>query len=198
MKKFLLALMALAGSVGMADPKAVHGMLVVGTDKIYLSHLPMFHNPHDYQVIFEVELPAEAKAKFVQHQKDNPKVPYYTIVPQAFVLPEMVQNPKPFKASIFSGHFERPGHELILKNIVVSAKKVFFKKLDPKGKDDKTKYLVFGDGNEKFVAHLIGGQPSFDHILQVKTEAKPGAVVALPSADVEVVKDIYLEIDELR
>lgn len=29
---------------------SVHGMLIFGKEKIYASHLPMFHPPHDYQV----------------------------------------------------------------------------------------------------------------------------------------------------
>ena len=40
------------------DPPAIHGMLMVGTQTIFLSHLPMFHRPHDYQVILEVGLQA--------------------------------------------------------------------------------------------------------------------------------------------
>jgi hypothetical protein len=35
---------------------AVHGMLVVGEGQLFLSHLPMFHAPHDYQIIMEVRL----------------------------------------------------------------------------------------------------------------------------------------------
>ncbi len=33
-----------------------HGMVLVGQRRAYLSHLPMFHSPHDYQAVFEVSL----------------------------------------------------------------------------------------------------------------------------------------------
>ena len=36
-------------------------MLVFGTEKVYFSHLPMFHAPHDYQAVIEVELPEATK-----------------------------------------------------------------------------------------------------------------------------------------
>jgi hypothetical protein len=39
-----------------ADTPATHGMLLFGTKDIWLSHLPMFHKPHDYQVIMSVTL----------------------------------------------------------------------------------------------------------------------------------------------
>ena len=38
------------------DKPATHGMLIFGTNKIYASHLPMFHSPHNYQVILELDL----------------------------------------------------------------------------------------------------------------------------------------------
>jgi hypothetical protein len=50
-------------SAGREDPRAVHNMLVVGRDAIFLSHLPMFDgtdstktaftSPHRYQVILQ-------------------------------------------------------------------------------------------------------------------------------------------------
>jgi hypothetical protein len=30
------------------DRPSVHGMAVIGSDTIFLSHLAMFHSPHDY------------------------------------------------------------------------------------------------------------------------------------------------------
>ncbi len=33
---------------------ATHGMLVFGEQPIYVSHLPMFHPPHNFQVLAEV------------------------------------------------------------------------------------------------------------------------------------------------
>src|SRR6478672_11314617 len=35
------------------DPARSHTMLVVGQQTVYLSHLPLFSSPHDYQAIFQ-------------------------------------------------------------------------------------------------------------------------------------------------
>ena len=32
------------------DPPDIHGMAVIGQKSVFLSHLPMFGSPHDYQV----------------------------------------------------------------------------------------------------------------------------------------------------
>jgi hypothetical protein len=32
----------------------IHGMLIVGEEAIYVSHLPMWMRPHNFQVILEV------------------------------------------------------------------------------------------------------------------------------------------------
>jgi hypothetical protein len=55
MKKILILFVGLAFAQASAqDQPAVHGMLLVGEETLYLSHLPMFHSPHNYQVILEV------------------------------------------------------------------------------------------------------------------------------------------------
>ena len=36
------------------DTTGIHGMLLFGEDILYLSHLPMFASPHNFQVLLEV------------------------------------------------------------------------------------------------------------------------------------------------
>lgn len=43
------------GHIHYTDKPSVHGMTLMGTELIYASHLPMFHTPHDYQIIFGTE-----------------------------------------------------------------------------------------------------------------------------------------------
>src|SRR5688572_10251895 len=89
-----------------ADMPSVHGMLLFGAKKVYVSHLPMFHAPHDYQMIASLTLPAEIKSLYVADQATS-GAEYYTLVPEKFELPTMVKTPKPFKAVLYRGHFER-------------------------------------------------------------------------------------------
>jgi hypothetical protein len=46
---------------------------------------------------------------------------------------------------------------------------VYFQKLTPHQKrPDHLEYLLFGKGEDLFLAHLIAGPPDFDHIVSVK------------------------------
>ena len=126
------------------DPPSVHGMFLFGNDKIYLSHLPMFHSPHDYQAILEVELSQSTKEIYLQSKKSNPSKTVYTLVPEVFVLPEMINNPRPFKAKIFQGHFERGGTSITESITVKISEVIYFKKIDPNNSHPETvKYNIF-------------------------------------------------------
>ncbi len=58
-----------AGAVSAEDEESVHGMLIVGEQTVFLSHLPIFGSPHDYQVILE--------AAFVKPGSD-PQADYFS------------------------------------------------------------------------------------------------------------------------
>jgi hypothetical protein len=151
------------------DHPSVHGMAMVGTHKIYLSHLPMFHSPHDYQAILEVSLSAEGQEKYLQSKASSSET-LYTLVPESFVLPEMIANPKPLKASLFKGHFERDGVEIVSDITVTITKVLYFMKFSPQAKQPlDANYLIFGNAQEQFAAHTITAKPDFDQLLSIST-----------------------------
>jgi len=159
------------------DKPSVHGMLIAGASKIYLSHLPMFHSPHDYQVIFEAQFSSAGQAAYLAGLKGSNET-VYTLVPESFVLPDMVQTPKPFAAQIYQGHFERGGLLIASQVKVEITKVIYFKKLDPNGiKPLQGNYILFGNEKEQFLAHTISAKPDFDQILKV--EAIPSLSNAL-------------------
>jgi hypothetical protein len=178
MKKFILiSLLMFLNSFASAqmlhhhDHPAVHGMLMVGQSKIYLSHLPMFHPPHDYQVVVEAELSQPGlKAYLASHASSDESI--YTLVPEPFVLPDMIQNPHPFSAQIFKGHFERGG-VMIADNVTVNIKKViYFKQFSPNDvKPKDPEFISFGEGPEQFLAHVITTKPDYDQILKANGES---------------------------
>jgi hypothetical protein len=208
-------------NMGDADKPSVHGMLIFGKEKIYASHLPLFHTPHNYQIILELELDKTIKAKFVKDQQLHPEFTTYTIEPEKFILPEMIKNPKPFKVNIYRGHFERGG-TLAIKQITANIKQViYFKKFEPsEAKASDTKFIVFGNRKEQFVAHFITNHPDFEQIIQVNTSvnaikkqfeialfnAKANSPVGVSSNIIEteshrkltLLKQIYLEFDDLK
>jgi len=164
-----------------ADPPATHNMLVVGEETVYLSHLPMFQEkggppmPHRYQAILEVTFAKQEG--YVKDRREHRTTKIYTLNPESFVLPELVSSEpqhKPlrsFKAkAIFRGHLERDDSVPILQDVEVSVKRVsHFREFDPKAKKSpQLAYLLFGKGQELFLAHLITVPPDFDQILAVK------------------------------
>lgn len=159
-----------------SDPPSTHGMLVTGQSQVLLSHLPMFHNPHDYQVLMEVSLGGAEKIYFDDRAKSSETV--YTLVPETFVLPEMIANPRPFRASLFRGHFERGGRQIVAKLTVTIKKVIYFQKLDANGERPKNlTYVLFGTGDDAYAAHVISARPDFDHVVSVKLDASTAALL---------------------
>lgn len=177
MKSLLILAFMLFSSLGFAghlhhqDPPSTHGMLIFGKSKIYLSHLPMFHSPHDYQVIVEAQFSLPGQAAYLTSLNGSSET-VYTLVPESFVLPDLIKNPRPFTAQIYRGHFERGG-VMIAENVTVDITKViYFKKLTSTDtKPNLGTYLLFGNNEEQFLAHAIVAKPDFDQILKVKTGA---------------------------
>ncbi len=167
MKKLLAVVLGVFGlNAVAADPPSVHGMLIFGKTQIYVSHLPMYHRPHDYQAILKVSLGAD-QAKLVADMNDNPNEPVYTIEPERFVLPEVVEGLKPFKATVYRGHFERGGKP-IFRATLTPEKLVLFKKLNAAEPQPKELgMLVFGEGTAYFAAHVITKKPNFDQIVEL-------------------------------
>jgi hypothetical protein len=206
------------------DKPSVHGMLIFGKEKIYASHLPLFHSPHNYQIILELETDKISKQKFLADQKQNPDFATYSIEPEKFVLSEMLDKPKPFKVNLYRGHFERGGTQ-ILKDITVTIKQVIFNEKFNSEKDRSAlnNYILFGSEKEKFVVHQITNKPDFEQIIQVKSAFVFGTEkyalitvnksennpIGVSGNDIEVfnkteklnislLKQIYLEFDDLK
>lgn len=155
------------------DRPSTHGMMLMGNETIYASHLPMFHSPHDYQIILILELTKDDQVIYQQDRKNHPGELVYTIEPETFVLPEMINYTRIFKASIYRGHFERGGSSF-LKNITVKIKKViYYKQFDKNAtKPDNLHYLLFGNAKEQFLVHQISSRPDFDENLIVQLKDK--------------------------
>ena len=173
---------------GMETP-GLHGMLVLGSETIYVSHLPMFNPRHRYQGIWEVSFGADGDETYRAergHPSNAGRV--FSLNPKEhFVLPELTAGRTSFKAEVFVGHFERPGHRLILPDATVTLKKaVHFHPFKRSHRPlEVLTYIVFGRGSELFLAHWVSVAPSFDQILIVSPtapigELPPGAVLTLP------------------
>lgn len=186
MKSLILSLTFLIGSISQAmdhsahakhDKPSTHGMAVVGHNKVYLSHLPMFHAPHDYQVIMEAEFDMNSKAIYDQSVGTSSEL--YTIEPETFVLPDMTKAGNSFQATLYKGHFERGG-TAIAENVNIKIVKVlYFKKFQPgESQPAQASYVLFGNETEQFMAHVITAKPDFDQILSIQVDSSIAAKLA--------------------
>jgi hypothetical protein len=189
------------------DHASVHGMLVVGHERVYLSHLPMFHSPHDYQVIAEAVLPPDALSVYLRDRAAHPEQKVYTLVPEPFVLPDMIAYPHPFSADLYRGHFEREGIVIARRISVRISHVIYSQQFDPGASHPAhLRYLAFGDpSGEQFLAHLITAKPDFDQVIethgiagvlpQTIEFANSSAEAPLPETGDR--KEIYLETGDL-
>jgi hypothetical protein len=197
----VFSVLSFSARASLADPQSVHGMAVVGNQKVYLSHLPMFHSPHNYQVILEVRLSPAAHSAYLKAKAGSNET-LYTLVPQAFVLPEMTAHPQPFKADLYQGHFERGGAVIASGLTVTITQVLYFKKFVPGAqKPSQEKYILFGNTQEQFLAHEITARPDFDQLLSVVADAEgleAGAKTEVKLSDVQVKQSLYLETGDLQ
>jgi hypothetical protein len=183
------------------EPAGSHGMLLVGEKTAFLSHLPMFMSPHDWQVILEATFTkpgSDPGRAYADDRAKNPNERVYTIDPKPFVLPDLfpadASHParlRAFEASVFRGHFERTTpRKPVATDVVVNVTNVVLsRKFDPAARPAaQLEYVLFGKGTDLFLTHLITRPPDFDQTLSVKVvgrqltdaELRRGITITIP------------------
>jgi hypothetical protein len=179
-----------------ADDKAVqpttatHGQLMLGHSTIHLYHLPVFmtnpaEHPHNFQVILEVaftDAAGAARRSYLADREANP-TSLYTATPAIFAQTALaLEYPgrQPLRhfdqVAVFRGHFERQSEKIASAPMAIS-RVLLFRGLAPGGqKPANPSYLLFGRGEDMFLAHLLSTPPDFDQVLAVSVEGgDPGA-----------------------
>ena len=155
-----------AGGHSEDSSTGVHGMLLFGEEVLYLSHLPMFASPHNFQVLLEVGLDDAAREAFLsdRHVAGDG---IHTFVPQPFPIAELAPRADgpartSIEGTIFRGHFERGG-EPIAEGVVTEVHRVVhFSELDVGAKrteDRELTYLCFGRAGRLHLAHEVTARP---------------------------------------
>ena len=176
-----------------------HNMMVVGEKSVFLSHLPMFMSPHNFQVILEATFTSVGKNVqeiYTKDRQSHRQTKMYTLSPkESFKLPSLFTPNPPsrnsFKGTVLRGHLERGGEEIAgLIKIEVNVKRIVYAQKLGGGFDkaDKLTYILFGRGQELFLAHVIAKQPDFDQILSVK--------IANPPSDEELSRGVSVVITD--
>jgi hypothetical protein len=186
---FTLLLLS-AGHSEAADRPAVHGMLMVGSQRLYFSHLPMFMAPHEFQVILEIRLSGNGTNPegIYRNDRQTTGTKVYTFVPEPMVLSTISQAGKHFTGVVYRGHFERGGVPITQRVTATVERVVHFRRFQAgTTRPPAQQYLLFGAGTELFMAHLIWTPPDFDQVLSVQASPLPqsaatlgGVLAALP------------------
>jgi hypothetical protein len=178
-----------------------HNMMVVGHEAIYLSHLPMFHSEHRFQLILEVNLKnknGNVDKTYFDDRARHSQTRMYTVEPaDRFVLSRVfsggdASKRKSFKAGVYRGHLERGGEKIAgLNDIDVQIGRVIYSaELPSNANPDKNlDYILFGKGDDFYLAHQIKRAPDFDQIIAVKVDGnglseedlKNGILVTIPN-----------------
>lgn len=188
-----------------------HGQAILGEGPVYLSHLPMFsfttpkNHPHHYQVILEVSLPEEAMAAYLADREEFEAPPLYTLEPTEgfamldLILPAVSAAPvTTLRGTIVRGHWERPKQPqafgapfaIVQEDVEVAVEGVVYAhefafQAPPLG---RLEYVLFGAGDQRFLAHRITKVPDFDQLLEVTIDGdafsdaqlREGILVAVP------------------
>lgn len=169
------------GDPGSMEQPMSHHMVVFGHGSVFMSHLAMFSVPeHAYQVILEAELTSpgsDPQQIFQQDWAQHPEVAFYTFAPQPFILSDLLptagQSPKAtsFSGDLWRNHLEKPETQPveIASDVTVNVKNIICgRRLDVATPPlSQLEYILFGRGQEVFLAHLITRPPDFDQLIQV-------------------------------
>ncbi|MCW3172197.1 hypothetical protein [Shewanella subflava] len=203
----------------------LHGMLLFGSeDGLFASHLPMYHAPHNAQVVFKLHFEdAAIQTKVTQALVATRANPIWTIVPQKFDLARLApDNHNPlttFNVDIVEGHFERGGNPRWHNQTLIVDKILIFTPLDMREGLTKPTHLHYQlirsttEDTTQFLVKKLNVRPDADHIIKLSNlnDSLPHIVSftadSRPYSDVEQiktqlnvsnVKPLYLELNELQ
>lgn len=143
-----------------------HGMVLItdGTN-LYASHLPLYHPPHDLQLIYEVH--TSNKPQIIDQLKQHKTI---TILPSIFDLNILADGqPLSISTQIFNGHFERGGKLWITDTEFKFLKPIYKRALTnlPSKNQKEMAFDTIQVANTKasIFVHKIQKRPSFDIIV---------------------------------
>ncbi len=159
-------------------PRGGHGQLFFGKGPFYISHLPLWVQPHNFQAIYEVDFPESPEGKalkeaYLKHATKG----YATFNPdEVFRIPEfncsVGLGSRVLAGELFADHFERGGKSMGSVTLEVK-RRVFYRELpllsenedSAKKAETSGEYFVFGEGDQFFAARVIDKRPAVDHIV---------------------------------
>lgn len=172
----------------------LHGMVLWGGQSgLYASHMPMFHRPHDLQVVMAIHVD-DPKVERALRAGFAAKPEMWSIVPEQFELDRLAPGSahplNTFRADIVQGHFERGGVTRYSQVRIVVESVLHFQKLDAQPRrSGQGSYRVLTRGEndpDAFVVKLIDARPDVDQIVAFRRKGPQrlpaGFAMPLPSS----------------
>lgn len=157
----------------------MHGM-VLFTDgvELYASHLPLYHAPHDYQLIYRVETRYEKELIRWLTVQESDSIPQYlnsmiTLLPAKFDLNKLIAGQTfSVPSQLFFGHFERGGKKWLKDENFKFVSLVYKRALSSTQHVSQPRWQRINKAtNEQgiqILVHQIQASPSFDAIVLVR------------------------------
>lgn len=202
MKRFLATMMlvllpALASAANATFGQ--HGMaLFGGTDGLYAAHLPMFHAPHDYQVVLKIRL-ADRKQNAVLRRRLGASHQLWTLAPEKFEIDRLAPGAAAplaaFSADLVLGHFEQGGKTEFAGARVLVEQVLLYRQLSHARRTSASaRYLQVGAGTQRFLVKEVDSRPDFDHIVAIAVPPRtPESAVVVPITGLERPADALLQ-----
>lgn len=146
----------------MSAAPAVHGLVLLGADRLYAVHMATFAAPYDYQAVMRVTGSAVA---YLTARRRFGTSAALTVRPDPSLSLEDVTKKEGFAAELFLGHFAKDG-DPIGRLTVQIGEVLHYRALTPSvpsGTAAMT-YDRFG-GDEIFLSHRLTAPPDFDQVM---------------------------------
>jgi hypothetical protein len=172
-----LITLSLTSAQAKAPTTGVHGMAVFGDESgWFAAHLPMFHAPHDYQVLLALEF-VEAKTEQSFRKLLSDKTELWSLEPAPFELAQLWQTKNPrvgFDAQLYQGHFERGGQLKFASQAVRVKEVLFWQQLNPAQRvSPQARYRIFKSAKHSYAVKILDQRPDFDHIVRIDADQLP-------------------------
>ena len=147
-----------------------HNFLMLGTEKLFLCHLPMYHVPaHSFQTILEAEIEPPEMENYLRIKKENPDKPVIVFNESQMVLEELA-NSSSFVGPIHFANINGDPDGDPIGQTKVNIKKILLsKKLNENSPDypKHLEYYMFGTNSDCYLSHFLSKAPNFEQELGI-------------------------------
>lgn len=147
-----------------------HGMVIIHDQKtgFYASHLPLYSSPHDYQIVYKINVEEPKRLERML------AIGMVTTLPDVFDLRRLIDGEAfSLQAKFYQGHFERAG-EMMFTAKIDFEKQLFIEPIKQGYQNSLSEfYIAPVDDNRAIIIHKIQIPPSFDALSIIETPYTP-------------------------